>query len=182
MCTSNYHEYAFCEENISVQKFTQILNQNQNIKDNLFNLMNVRSLNKIENFLAMLPYTPEIIEIIAISETKLNNDNQNYVPIPNFQFHWVNSPTKCGGIGLYISKSKSYKIRPDLSLLIEQVEDNWVEIQPQNNAKPYIVGGIYFYPHSTIQKFQVAVESLIAKMNAANQIYYILGDFNINWL
>ena len=59
-----------CEGNISIPKLSQVLNQNQKHKDFLIMHMNVRSLNKnvdnIENFLAMLPYPPEVI---AISET-----------------------------------------------------------------------------------------------------------------
>jgi len=76
-------DLLFVKKTLASKNLHKILNQNQNIKDNFFIHMNVRSLskwvNKIENFLAMLPYTSEII---VIGETKLNNDNQNYVPNP----------------------------------------------------------------------------------------------------
>ena len=164
-----------CEENFSIPKLSQVLNQNQEHKVFLIMHMNVRSLNKnvdkIENFLAMLPYPPEVI---AICETKLKSHNQNSVSLPNYHFHCVNSLTNSGGIGLYLTFSLTYKIRPDLSLSVEQVKDIWVEIHSTSNAKPFIIGGVCFHLHTLIAWFQNALETQLENFNAINQTYYIL--------
>ena len=67
---------------------------------------------------------------------------------------------------MYVSPSLTYKILSNLSLSIGQVEDIWVEIQTKHNAKPIIIGGIYFHPHSSIAEFQNAFELQLKKFNA----------------
>ena len=62
------------------------------------------------------------------------------------------------------------------------VEDIWVEIKSNNCNKAYVVGGIYFHPHSSISNFQLKLESVIEKINLEGLNYFILGDFNINLL
>ena len=42
-------------------------------------------------------------EIIAISETKLQEGNVNNIGIPGYVFLNFNSPTNAGGVGLYVS-------------------------------------------------------------------------------
>ena len=63
---------------------------------------NIRSLPKnltsLNDFILTAKETPEII---AISETKLQDENIN---IPGYVFLNANSPTRAGGVGLYISK------------------------------------------------------------------------------
>ena len=40
--------------------------------------------------------------IIAISETKLNENNISNISIPGYQFLSKHSPTNAGGVGIYI--------------------------------------------------------------------------------
>ena len=56
-------------------------------------------------------------------------------------------------------------MRPDLSLSEDLIEDIWIEIIPNDCNKPYIVDGIYFYPHSSIVNFQLKLEYTIEKIN-----------------
>ena len=83
---------------------------------------------------------------------------------------------------MYISSSLNYTLKPDLSLNVEHVEDIWVEIYPEYSSKPIIVGGVYFHPHSSHKAFQDKIEQLMEKINATKQTFYVLGDFNINYL
>ena len=76
----------------------------------------------------------------------------------------------------------NYKVRPDLNLNENLVEDIWVKIIPNDCNKPYIVGGIYFHTHSFISNFQIKVEHTIEKINVEGLKYFIMGDFNINLL
>ena len=88
--------------------------------------MNVRSLdkniNKIDELLGLLPYSPEVM---VISETKLKNINYtcNITSIENYHFHSSNSSTNNGGISIYLKTPLNYKIRPDLCLNEDLVED-----------------------------------------------------------
>ena len=43
-------------------------------------------------------------------------------------FEHINSETKCGGVGMFISNNMDYSIRNDLSLNTTGCEDLWVEI------------------------------------------------------
>ena len=69
---------------------------------------------------------------MVISETKLKNINYNITSIENYHFYSSNSPTNNGGIGIYLKTPLNYKIRPDLCLNEDLVEDIWVEIKSNN--------------------------------------------------
>ena len=60
---------------------------------------------------------------MVISETKLKNFYYNFISIENYHFHSSNSPTNNKGIGIYLKTSLNYKIRPDLCLNEDLVED-----------------------------------------------------------
>ena len=178
----NIHE-SVCKPNLSISEFCKLLCETSYTKHNIFLHMNVRSLNKninkIDELLGLLPCSPEVM---VISETKLKNINYNITSIENYHFHSSNSPTNSGGIGIYLKTPLNYKIRPDLCLNEDLVEDIWVEIKSNNCNKAYVVGGIYFHPHSSISNFQLKLESVIEKINLEGLNYFILGDFNINLL
>ena len=80
-------------------------------------------------------------EVMVISETKLKNINYNITSIENYHFHSSNSPTNSGYIGIYLKTPLNYKIRPDLCLNEDLVEDICVEIKSNNCNKAYVVGG-----------------------------------------
>ena len=46
----------------------------------------------------------EMPSVIAISETKLSDDNLSNVAIHGYKFISKHSPTNAGGVGLYIKK------------------------------------------------------------------------------
>ena len=65
---------------------------------------NIRSppkdLTSLNDLILTVKETPEII---AISETKLQDENIYNISIPGYVFLNTNSPTRAGGVGLYIS-------------------------------------------------------------------------------
>jgi len=68
-------------------------------------------------------------DFIAISETKLNNNNNyNDIQLPVYTFVNKNSLTQAGGVGIYVKISLIYKIRSDLDLRSDHIEDIWVEV------------------------------------------------------
>ena len=100
----------------------------------------------------------------------------------NYCFHSIDCTANSGGIGIYLHNSLNYKIRPDLRLNENLAEDIWVEIKSDNDNKSYIVGEMYFHPHSSITTFQLKLEQTIEKINSKKLKHFIMGDFNINLL
>ena len=167
---------TICKPNVSVTDFAKLL-------DKFLLHLNVRSLNKnvnkIDELLITLLYSSHVI---IISETKLKKKNYNTTFIKNYCFHSIDFITNSGGIGIYLHNSLNYKIRPDLRLNKNLVEDIWVEIKSDNDNKSYIVGEIYFHTHLSITTFQLKLEQTIDKINSKRLKDFILGDFNINLL
>ena len=80
----------------------------------------------------------EMLNIIAITETKLAENSLQNINIPGYKFVGVNSKTSAGGVGFYILDNIDFRTRNDLGLGISQdVEDCWIEIQrsKQNNIR-----------------------------------------------
>ncbi len=123
---------------------------------------NVRSLNA--NFLLIheiFQKCSKLPDIFAFTETKLNDD-KDPPPMAGYSFESKNSPSSCGGVGLYLSNLLDYTLRPDLSLQSESCEDLWVQLNIKNSSsqsqnKKFVVGVIYRHPK---QKFKDFCEKL----------------------
>lgn len=70
----------------------------------------------------------ETPEIIAISETKLQDENIHNISIPGYVFLNTNSPARAGGVGLNISQELTFIRRRDLEITGDGIESCWVEI------------------------------------------------------
>ena len=70
-----------------------------------------KNLTSLEDIICTVKESPEII---AISETKLQEKNIYNISIPAYVFLNTNSPTSAGGVGLYISQELSFIRRRDL--------------------------------------------------------------------
>ena len=89
---SNYHSVKQCG-----RSFFDIRNKGLSILHS-----SIRSLKKNLTFLNdILLSVKEIPNIIAISETKLSDNNPLNISIPGYLFLGVNSKTSAGGVGLY---------------------------------------------------------------------------------
>jgi hypothetical protein len=90
---------------------------------------NMRSLSKnvslLEDILLAVKETPNLI---AISETKLNDNGRQNVNIPGYTFLNSNSKTAAGGVGLYVSEELEFARRRDLDLCLDGVESCWNEL------------------------------------------------------
>jgi hypothetical protein len=84
---------------------------------------NIRSLQTIFDQLSdHLSTFDRIIDIIAISETRLNDKSVSDIDLPYYDLYQDNSPTMAGGVALYISKHLKAIHRPDLKLQMQSVE------------------------------------------------------------
>ena len=150
-----------------------------------FNLRSLsKNLDQLNEFLSVLDTTPDII---AISETKLNNNTVSNIEIPLYEFIQDNSITNAGGTAVYFSKGLNALHRPDIKFTMQQVESCWIELQPSsdfpnNKSNSIIVGCVYRHPNADIVDFIDQLEEIIKGINDRKQTVYILGDFNIDLL
>ena len=91
---------------------------------------NVRSIiknkQKIEELLYDLNKSPDVI---AISETKLNDDsNLGQANIQGYHLLNLNSKSNAGGVALYVSQKLNYIRKPELSFISPDSENLFVEI------------------------------------------------------
>ena len=86
----------------------------------------------------------ETPEIIAISETKLLDENYN-ISIPGYVFLNTNSPTRARGVGLYISKELTLITRRDWEITGDGIESCWVEIM-REKEKNIVISCICRHP------------------------------------
>ena len=144
---------------------------------------NVRSLPKnlelLHDILASFKRKPDII---AVTETRLNDNTVCNVDITGYNFFNVNSPTSAGGVGIYIANNLKTTIRPDIVINCEQVESCWIEIDAGPNKKRYIIGCIYRHPHSKVAAFTEKLDELLGQFNQNKYQVFILGDMNIDFI
>ena len=124
----------------------------------------------------------EMPSVIALSETKLSDDNFRNIAINGYKFISNYSPTNVGGVGLYIKEDIEFIRRQDIEFDFEGVETSFIEIPRQKN-KNIIIGCIYRHPLvGQISKIQ---DTLREKLNLINQFgyeAYLAGDINVNFL
>ena len=99
---------------------------------NVFSILhcNMQSLPKnillLEELLCSLRETPNII---AVSETKLKENNLYNITLEGYTFLASNSKTSAGGVGLYVDKQLDFVQRKGLEIILEGVESCWIEIE-----------------------------------------------------
>ena len=82
-------------------------------------------------------------DVLAITETKLNENSVTNVDISGYNFYHDDSSTNAGGAGLYVKLNLKTIVRPDIKLSLDGVESCWVEIESDNasgNNKRRILG------------------------------------------
>ena len=122
--------------------------------------------------------------MIAISETKLNNNQINInIDSEGYVFINKNSPTKAGGVGFYIKKEISYSQIGSSCLNLPLVEDMWIKIDAK--PSPIVVGAIYRHPNynkDNIENFSNALNTTLHNLNLNSSKFFILGDLNLDLL
>ena len=169
---SNYHSVKQCG-----RWFFDIRNKGLSMLH-----FNIRSLKKNLTFLNdILMSVKELPNIIAISETKLSDNNPFNTSIPGYSFLSVNSKTSAGGVGFYVSENVNFKRRNDLDLgLREGLENCWIEIE-RKKQKNIVIGCIYRHPSQNRECFHEAMKSKLETLNNEGCEVYITGDINIDF-
>lgn len=143
---------------------------------------NVRSIIKnkhlIEELLSEINYCPHIL---AISETKLNDDKIKYALIQNYNSVFSNSSSNAGGVAFYVLNNLSFNRRHDLEFKSFDSENLFIEIS-LSPSKIIVLGLIYRHPNNNFAEFQDQFLKTINKLRQDKQEFIISGDFNIDLL
>ena len=132
-------------------------------------------------------YVPQLStkpEVIAITETKLNDAKSNDgFKLTEYEFMHKNSPKKAGGVAFYVKKELSYTFINSAALNLNAVEDMWIKLEAK--PAPIVVGVIYRHPNYDVDSLNSFGDELANKLhsyNLNNAKYCILGDINIKLL
>ena len=143
---------------------------------------NTRSLKKKLTLLNdILTICKEMPSIIAISETKLNENNINNISIPGYQFISKHSPTNAGSVGIYVKNNIQIIKRQDFEFYFDGVKTCLLEI-PRIKQKNIIIGCIYRHPESNLETFHQLLSQKRDLINRSGLETYLTGDYNINFL
>ena len=145
------------QDNYMESKYLTIKQTGDNFYDatnqNGFSIMhcNTRSLGKnlflLHDILISVKSLPDII---AISETKLNDTTSANLHIPGYLFIRTDSKSQAGGVGLYISDQLDFSRRRDLDISHDGLESCWIEIA-RERQKNVLVGCVYRHPKGNLQ-------------------------------
>ena len=93
--------------------------------------LNTRSIvNKFDSFKQFINYFNIPFQVIGLTETWLNDNNDDLFELENYEFVNVNRKSKNGGgVGVYISNQMKYKSRTGLNLNYENtIESIFTEL------------------------------------------------------
>ena len=144
---------------------------------------NIRSLPKNISLLSDLIYAlSSKPDVLALTETRLNENTTVNIDVPGYKFYHSDSPTAAGGAGIYVSENLKCIPRPDLKLSIENVESCWVEIDSTKKSKnQMVIGCVYRHPNSNIENFTEQLDDMLRYLNQCKYDVFILGDINIDF-
>ena len=153
-----------------------------------FNLMHINSrsvLHKITDFNLLLTSLNIDVNLLAITETWLNDDNANLINLPNYSFVYHNRKSKNpgGGVGFFILKGIDFLVRDDLCPPSNYYESMAIEIYQKHS--PNIIAFVIYRPPNIDANY--FIDSLMpilthVRNTSPNKHVYLMGDFNIDLL
>ena len=108
-----------------------------------------KSFDDFYNLLCSLPQSPVII---ALSETCINLHPLSNTEIPGYTFYYSNSPSKAGGVGVYVLNLFFSDITNKHYLKTEKCEELWLNVKPDSKSY-FVIGTLYRYPGSNALVF-----------------------------
>ena len=142
--------------------------------------VNIVSLDKnFDNLILFLNQISKPVDIICLSETRLNDLNLGNCNITGYTLYHRNSKTKAGGSAIFVSERLKCQEMSQTKIKSKGCEDAWVEIVFIKNTS-LIVGSVYRHPTSDVIHFKNVLVSILKKFKAG-QNYAVLGDININY-
>ena len=161
---------------------TSFNNTTKNIKPAL-SLIHANLQSSTKNYGSLKAHLTNLetkFDIIAISESGVNNANLVQNTFENYQFYHrkPRHNTTKGGVALFINQDIITTIseRTDLEMNIPYVENIWLQI---NNT---IIAVIYKHPHASNEALTKKIEINLESINREKKMSIICGDININLL
>ena len=143
---------------------------------------NIRSLEKNKSLVHDILSTVKTMpDIIAITESKINENTSANLNIPGYAFVNVNSKTQAGGVGLYLSNDLNFSRRSDLDISGDGIESCWIELA-RTAKKNIVIGCAYRHPKGNREPFYTILKDQLEKLNTKGHEVLVLGDFNENLL
>ena len=121
-------------------------------------------------------------DLLCFAETRLTKDSSPLFKLSAYEMYSNPRYAQSGGVAIYVNRSHSSTVVPDLSLMESEIETVFVDVCM--NEKRYMVGCIYRPLRYSIRAFLIRFGSLLALIgeNYGSHIVILQGDFNINLL
>ena len=133
-------------------------------------------------------------DIICITESRLQDkkiDYQlNFVGLPHYKLRYDNSPTRAGGVAVYVKDTLNFEVKSDLRLNVADCESLFIEfdVSPKktnkrNTSKSFLLGCVYRHPRKTVAEKTDFIQQLyktLEKYTCKNIPLTIFGDINID--
>ena len=120
------------------------------------------------------------IQILALTETWLQNHNSSLLEIGNYRLCLKNRETRQhGGLGAYIRKDLLAIERDDLRVNREMVFESLV-LEVSKKSKVFYLVVVYRPPSSNINEFFMLLEKQLDMIRSRNLPIFVCGDFNID--
>ena len=133
--------------------------------------------NKMDQVRLFLESDKNLIHVMGLSETKLNDMHpESILKVNGFQtpFRRDRKVNSGGGLLVYIKDGLCASRRTDLEH--ENIECIWTEIKPVK-SKSFLIGNIYRPPNSTAQ-WNAYFEDCIENVLKEDKEIYLMGDIN----
>ena len=155
----------------------------QDISLSLLHLNACSLIRNFDKFTQLLDATQHEFSAIGISETCVNNVNQNYINFIGHRFISSNRVDKCGGgAGLCLPDTLAFNILPDFRISNSALFDS-VFVESENlRGKNLIVGKIYCSPNQNFLEFMESFQPFFERVTRDNKLCYIMSDFNLDLL
>ena len=181
----NYSAKINCEYYLP-NDFSRLMKTANITKDNIFSMthLNIRCLNnKLDSLKQLLNSLHLPFQIIGLTETWLNDTNNDIFKLDDYDFVDANRTSRNGGgVGIYITKDINFELHRDLNINDENImESTFAEIITPNK-KNIVIGVIYRPPNSKFNSFENEINQILSKIDKENKICYLMGDFNIDLL
>ena len=145
---------------------------------------NIRSLSaNFDNFVNMLSELHYPFSFIGLTETKIKSGHDPVMncELPGYRFVSQPSYSNAGGVGFLIRNEFECNQRIDLSLVKNEFEILWIEVQNDDQSN-MLCGIVYRHLSGGVNIFQDYMNNIIDKIHRKNKYCIILGDFNLDFL
>ena len=141
--------------------------------------INIRSLNKnfdeLYDFLQILPFTPDVI---CLSESRIKDQPLINIEISDYTFINTNPNGSASGVCMFVQNKLKFKEEKQFQLF--GCDSLWLKLWDSQIEKKNLFITIYRHSGYKIDKFIDDYSQCLEQLTKINQLFYILGDLNIN--